>query len=384
MNIKRIMAVVNKERKEIVRDKLFFSLAFFLPVMLMILFGYGLSFDVENIPFAIIDRDHTNLSRDYAYHFISSRYFDFKGYCADERELDPLLAENKLRAFIIIPEHFQKDILHNRPVSIQTIIDGTYPSRADITRGYVSAINNGFSMELISGYLSRLKGIPVEQARALLQPIRLEVRFLYNQSVKSIWSVAPKLMMAILLMTPPFLTALGIVREKESGSIFNIYASTVSRLEFLIGKLTPYVAISVFNSFVLYLMARFLFGAPFKGDLFFFAMVTVLYVICTTGIGLVVSTFARTQIAAIIVTSILTIVPAALYSGVLIPISSLSKGAQIEAHMMPAMYYTNIVLGSFLKGTGITVLWMNVAVLAVYALILFTTGYLLFTKRPRT
>ena len=174
-----------------------------------------------------------------------------------------------------------------------------------------------------------------------------------------------------------------IVRDKLFFSIFNIYASTLSRLEFLIGKLTPYVAISVFNSFVLYLMARFLYGAPFKGDLFFFAMVTVLYVICTTGIGLVVSTFARTQIAAIIVTSILTIVPAAPYSGVLIPISSLSKGAQVEAHLMPAMYYTNIVLGSFLKGTGITILWMNVAVLAVYSSILFTTGYLLFTKRPR-
>lgn len=382
MNIKRIIAVVDKEWKEIVRDKLFFSLAFFLPVMLMILFGYGLSFDVENIPLAIIDRDHTNLSRDYAYRFITSRYFDFKGYAADERELDPLLAGNKLRAFIIIPEHFQKDILHNRPVTAQSIIDGTYPSRADITRGYVSAINNAFSMELLSGYLSRLKGISIAQARTILQPVRLEVRFLYNHSVKSIWSVAPKLMMAILLMTPPFLTALGVVREKESGSIFNIYASTLSRLEFLIGKLTPYVAISVFNSFVLFLMARFLYGAPFKGDLFFFAMVTVLYVICTTGIGLVVSTFARTQIAAIIVTSILTIVPAALYSGVLIPISSLSKGAQVEAHLMPAMYYTNIVLGSFLKGTGITVLWMDVAVLAVYSVILFTTGYLLFTKRP--
>ena len=382
MNIKRIIAVVNKERKEIVRDKLFFSLAFFLPVILMILFGYGLSFDVENIPLAIIDRDHTNLSRDYAYRFITSRYFDFKGYSADERELDPLLVENKLRAFIIIPEHFQKDILHNRPVSTQTMIDGTYPSRADITRGYVSAINFAFSMELLSEYLSRLKGISIAQAKTILQPVRLEVRFLYNQSVKSIWSVAPKLMMAILLMTPPFLTALGVVREKESGSIFNIYASTLSRLEFLIGKLTLYVVISVFNSFVLFLMARFLYGAPFKGDLFFFALVTVLYVICTTGIGLVVSTFARTQIAAIVITSILTIVPASLYSGVLVPISSLSKGAQIEAHLMPAMYYTNIVLGSFLKGTGITVLWMNVAVLAVYSSILFSTGYLLFTKRP--
>jgi ABC-2 type transport system permease protein/ribosome-dependent ATPase len=113
----------------------------------MILFGYGLSFDVENIPFAIIDRDQTKLSRDYSHKFIASRYFDFKGYADDERRLDPVMAENKLRAFIVVPEHFQKDLLHSRPVSVQTIIDGTFPSRVDITRGYVSAINQAFSME---------------------------------------------------------------------------------------------------------------------------------------------------------------------------------------------------------------------------------------------
>jgi ABC-2 type transport system permease protein/ribosome-dependent ATPase len=383
MNIKRIIAVASKEWLEIVRDRLFFALAFIVPATLMLLFGFGLSFDVEDLPFAVIDRDNSALSRDYAYRFINSRYFELKGYSRDERQLAPLLSDNRLRLFIVIPEHFQKDLMAGRPVSVQTHIDGTYPFRANTAKGYVSAINHAYSMEMLSGHLSQRYGIRLEQAQAMLQPVKLGVRYLYNQSLNSIWSVAPKLIMAILLISPPFLTALGVVREKESGSIYNIYASTVSRMEFLIGKLAPYVAISALNALLLFVFARLVYGAPFKGGLLFFTLATLLYVICTTGIGLLVSIFAKTQIAAMIVSSIVTVVPATLYSGVIIPISSLSQAAQVAAHLLPAMYYTNIVLGCFLKGVGVAALWLDVLVLAVYATLLFTAGYLLFTKRPR-
>ncbi len=383
MNVRRIIAVAEKEWLEIIRDRLFFALAFIVPATLMLLFGFGLSFDVENLPFAVIDRDNSALSRDYAYRFINSRYFDFKGYSSSERQLDPLLNDNKLRLFIVIPEHFQKDLMAGRPVGIQTHIDGTYPFRANTAKGYVSAINHAFSMELLSDHVSKRYGIRLERAREMLQPVKLGVRYLYNQSLNSIWSVAPKLIMAILLISPPFLTALGVVREKENGSIYNIYASTVSRMEFLIGKLVPYVVISTINAFLLFLFARGVYGAPFKGDLLFFILATILYVICTTGIGLVVSIFAQTQIAAMIVSSIVTVVPAMLYSGVIIPISSLSQAAQVAAHLLPAMYYTDIVLGCFLKGVGMGALWRDVLVLGIYAMVLFTVGYLLFSKRPR-
>lgn len=173
-----------------------------------------------------------------------------------------------------------------------------------------------------------------------------------------------------------------MVREKENGAIYNIYASTVGRLEFLVGKLTPYVVISSINAVILWLLATRLFDAPFKGDFFFFFSATVLYVICTTGIGLIVSSLVRTQVAAMIVTSIVTILPAFLYSGVFTPVRSLTKSAQILAHMLPAMYYTNIALGSFLKGVGFKVLWVDILILAVYAATLFIAGYLLFHKRP--
>ena len=383
INIKRVWAVAYKEWLEIVRDRLFFALSFIVPVVLMLLFGFGLSFDVENLPFAIIDRDSSAMSRDYAYQYINSRYFDFKGFASDQRDLDFLLTDNELRMFIVIPEHFQKRLLKGRPVTVQTHIDGTYPFRANTAKGYVSAINNSFSMSLMADHFSKRYGLRPDNVQSILKPVKLGVRYLYNQSLNSIWSVAPKLIMAILLISPPFLTALGVVREKESGSIYNIYASTVSRMEFLIGKLSPYVLISFINAVLLFVFAKFLYGAPFKGDLLFFALATVLYVICTTGIGLVVSVFVKTQVAAMIVSAIVTVVPAALYSGVIIPIPSLSAFAQVAAHLLPAMYYTEIVLGSFLKGVGITALWPDVLILGIYATVLFLVGYLLFTKRPR-
>lgn len=383
MKWRRATAVAQKEWLEILRDRLFFTLAFVVPAALMLIFGYGLSLDVENVSFAVVDYDRTSLSRDYAYRFIGSRYFDFKGYAASERDLDPLLMNNRIRAAIIIPPHFQRNLLAGRAAHVQTLIDGTIPSRTQTTKGYVAAINGNFSMEMLAHHVSRLRGLPLDQARERVQPVRLEVRYLYNQSAKSIWSLAPKLIMLVMIFVPPLLTAVGIVREKETGSIFNIYASTVSRGEFLLGKLAPYVAISVVNVLVLWVLATQVFGAPFKGNPLFFFLASVLFVTCTTGIGLLVSLLVRTQLAATLMTVILTMVPALDYSGFLMPVESLSGEGGIEARLLPAMYYTNIVVGSFLKGVGLEVLWVDLLVLAGYTLALYVAGYLLFHKRPK-
>lgn len=384
MNLKRIKAVAEKEWLEIVRDRVFFSLAFVVPVVMMILLGYGLSLDVENIPFTIVDHDKSPMSRDYAYRFIGSRYFDFRGYTSDERNLDDLLTNNSVRAAIIIPPDFEKNLVSGRAASVQTLIDGTFPFRAQTTKGYVIAINSAASMDFLADHISKKKGITRSKAEEILKPVSLETRYLYNQSLKSVWSLAPKLIMLILMVSPPFLTALGVVREKETGSIYNIYVSTVTRAEFLLGKLFPYIAISAVNSIILFIFATELFGAPFKGSIISFFSATLIYVICTTGIGLLASVFVKTQTAAMIVTSIITLVPAVLYSGVLIPVSSLEKTAQIVAHLLPAMYYTNIVTACFMKGSGIEYFWKDVAILSLYASSLLFLGYLFFHKRTKS
>jgi ABC-2 type transport system permease protein len=379
---RRVAVLAGREAREILRDKLFFALVFVVPGLLMLVFGYGLSYDVENIPIGLVDNDRSPMSRDYAARFLDSRYFDFKGAAEDERPLIPLLSSNRLRAVIIIPSNFGHDLLSGRSASVQTLIDGTFPFRAQTTKGYIISINNAANSDLLAGAVARGQGIRDSEARALMRPVELQVRLLYNPGMKSSWTLAPRLMMVILIIVPPFCTALGVIREVESGAIYNIYSSTAGRLEYLLGKLSPYVLISTVNAVVLFLMVTRLFGAPFKGSMAIFAPATLLYIVCTTGIGLAVSVLVRTQMAAMVVTAIVTIVPAVLYSGVFVPIQSLTPSARFTAHLLPSLYYNNIVIGCFLKGLGVESLWREMLVLAGYASGLFALGLLVFHKRP--
>lgn len=382
MNLKRIAAVASREWRETTRDRLFLSLAFILPVLWFVVFGYGLVLDVENIPMAVLDRDQSTLSRDYAYRFVESRYFIYQRSLLREDEADALFQEGKARAVVVIPEKFEERLMSGAPATVQILIDGTFPMRTDITKVYIIAINNAFSEELLVGYLARTRGLSREAARSLVRPVTLEVRYLYNQQVKSIWGLAPGLVMFSLMIATPLLTALGVVREKERGSIYNIYSSTVSRTEFLIGKLSPYILISAFNAGLLWLLATTLFNVPFKGSLSFFVLASLVFVTCCTGIGLLVSLLVNTQMAALIVTMVVSTVPTFLFSGFITPVSSLSPGAQVQAHFFPGMYFTDIVRGGFLKGLGFEALWDKLLALSLYTMILMTIGYWLFRKRP--
>ncbi|MCE5200803.1 MAG: ABC transporter permease [Armatimonadota bacterium] len=381
MNGRRIIAVASKEIREVARDKLFAVLAFVLPSFLMLLLGVCLSMDVENIPIAIVDNDNTPESRDFTSRFSSSRYFNLVSIAYDDRELDPLLKNNVIRAVIIIPAHFGKNINKGRPAPIQTLLDGTYTSRAQITKGYISSIIASMNGNLLAQYISRIKGIPLDRAQIAVRPVSVDSRYLYNPSIKSVLGLAPRLLVLILYMVPPLLTGLGVVREKETGSIFNVYASTLTRGEYLIGKLIPYVGIAFLNAIVLLLIALLVFGAPFKGSMLFFLVSTLAYVVSTCCLGLMISTLMTTQAAAMIFTAIVTQITAVNFSGVMVPVGSLSPGGQKIAHLFPCMFYTRIIEGTFLKGTGTAQLWLNVLILVIFSIVLFTISYLQFHKR---
>ena len=372
-----------KEWKETTRDRLFLLLAFLLPALWLVVFGYGLNLDVEDIPFAVLDRDQSEFSREYLQRFIQSRYFSFRGYAHDEHSLDRLLTETKIRAAIIVPERFQEQLVAGEPVAVQTLLDGTFPLHTDIAKGYVIAINQAFTEDRLIDFLRRSRGLTREQAGVLVRPLSVEVRYLYNEEVRSTWSMVPALVMFTLMLASPLLTALGVVREKETGSIYNIYSSTVSRAEFLTGKLLPYILISLVNVCVLWLMAVGLFQVPFKGHFLLFFFASVLFVCCTTGIGLLISLLVQTQMAALIITMVVAMIPTILFSGLLVPVASLTRGAKVQAHLFPAMYFTNIVRGSFLKGVGVEVLWQDLLALAIFAGGLGGLTYHLFTKRPK-
>lgn len=269
MNLKRIAAVASKEWREVTRDRLFLLLAFLMPALWMVVFGYGL----------VLDRDHSELSRDYVYRFLQSRYFSVQGSLSSEAEADDWLLRGKARAVIIVPEQFQERLEAGRPVDVQTLIDGVFPLRADIIKGYIIAINSAVNESLLMDHLARSRGISRQEAQRLSRRITLDVRYLYNEEVRSAWSTVPALVMFALMVSSPLLTALGVVREKETGSIYNIYSATVSRLEFLVGKLTPYVMISASNIVLLWLIAVSLFAVPFKGSLLFFLAASLLFVL---------------------------------------------------------------------------------------------------------
>ncbi len=384
MNLRRSAAVAGKEWRETVRNRLFLLMAFLLPPLWMVVFSYGLVLDVEHIPFAVLDRDQSSLSRDYVYRFIESRYFDYRGSVQDEREIDRMLGDTAIRMAIVIPQRFEERLSAGRAVTVQTLLDGTFPLHADTMKSYVIALNRAFSQELLAGFLARTRGVTSAETRRLVEPVTLETRYLYNEEVRSTWSMVPALIMFTLMVTSPLLTALGVVREKETGSIYNAYGSTVSKAEFLVGKLAPYFIISAINVAVLWAIAVWLFGVPFKGSATLFVTASLLFILCGTGIGLVISLLVRTQMAALIITIIMAMVPTILFSGLLVPVSSLSPGARLQAHAFPAMYYTDVARTSFLKGLDLGAMWTDMLALAGFAVALRLVAYGLFTKRPKT
>lgn len=381
MKLRRVVIIAVKEWREMVRDRLFLSLAFAMPVIWMLVFGYTMVFDVQNAPFAVVDLDHSSQSRDLVYRFASSRYFDFRGYLTDQRQAARLLTEAKLRLVLTIPPHFGRDVMTGRRAEVATALDGTFPNRAQTIQAYAQSIIGAYNDSLRARYMAAKLGIDDSRARLLTQPVRLQIRYLYNQALRSIWSVAPSLVMLTLMFVPTLLTALVVVREKETGSIYNIYCSTVTPAEFIAGKMLPSIAVAFVDGLILTALAVYWFGAPFKGAVGFYLLALLVYVVSTASIGLAVSTLVRSQYAALMIASIVGIVPAIQFSGMVVPISNLSSSGWVQAHVFPAMYFENVALGSFLKGVGGSVLWTNVCVLAGYAAVLIAVSLRAFRKR---
>lgn len=380
MNLRRVLAVARKEWREILRDRIFFTLAFLLPPVLMVVFGYGMTQEVEHVPIAVVDYDHSPSSRDYAQLFIQSRYFDFQGYLPSDREAARRLADGTLRVALIIPEQFHQRLAQGGTAEAQTLMDGTLPITTRTIRSYVDAINAASSADLQAASVARRLGVSLERARGMLQPVRLDVRYLYNQEARSIWTIAPLVILVIMMWTTPLLVSVSVVREKETGALYNIATSTISRAEYLAGKALPNILINTFNIAILWLIATRYFHAPFKGSLGVFTAATVLFVICGTGLGLLVSLLVKTQQAALMVVVILGTMIATEYSGLYTPIADLRGATWLVAHAFPAMYYANVIEGAFLRGAGWGELWKQVLILGIYGTVVLFLAHRWFHK----
>ncbi len=370
----RLWAYARREMMELLRDPIRLTFALLGPVILMIAFGFGISFDVENLRFAAFDLDNTPESRSLIEQFASSRYFSEGSPVRGLADLDQGFLSGAIQLAIEIPPGFGRDLASARAPEIGIWIDGSMPFRAETARGYVIGVISQYGQELAA-----LSSRPVAS-----QPqININTRFRYNQSFRSVNAMVPSVIMLMLILIPAIMSAVSVVREKETGSIANFRSTPITRFEFLAGKQLPYIAASMVSFLLLMLLAVFLFGVPVKGSIVVLVFGTLLYVTATTGFGLLVSTFTRTQVSAVFATAILSIIPAVNFSGLMVPVSSLSGGARVFGLGFPPAWYQPISSGAFTKGLGISVLWLNLVVLTIFAVLFLTVAQLLLRKQER-
>lgn len=347
-SLTRLIAVASRESKELLRDKVRMAFALLGALFMMVIFGYGISLDVENLAFAVYDQDQSPQSRAYLEAFRSSRYFEEHPPIYSAEELHKRLQRSEIKIALEIPPGFGRDLYAGRQPTVAAWLDGGMPFRAETSRNYVESVHQA-NLEQLAALSSLAQN---KQGGA-----KLETRFRYNQDVVSVNAIGPGVMALILAFIPAMLTALGIVREKELGSITNFYATPLTRLEFLLGKQVPYLVVSLVNLALLVAMNRWLFGVPFKGSALTLALGGLLYVLSTTSMGLLISAFTRTQIAAILGTMIITSLPTIQFSGLIVPRSSLDGSAALMGMLFPAGHFLDIAVGTFTKALDLRQLW---------------------------
>lgn len=339
----RALSYSQRESLELRRDPVRATLALLGTVILMFIIGYGINLDVENLSYAVLDRDQTGPSQNYALNLSGSRYFVEQPPIRDYQDLDRRMRSGEISLAIEIPPGFARDIARGKPVEVGAWVDGAMPTRAETVRGYVQGMHQLWLADMATHRLGQ----------RLAQPVTIETRYRYNPDVKSLPAMVPAIIPLLLMMIPAMLTALSVVREKELGSILNLYVTPVTRTEFLLGKQLPYLVLGMLNFAMLTLLAVTVFGVPVKGSLFTLTLAALVFIICSTGFGLLASTFTRSQIAALFVTMIGTIIPCVQFAGLLNPVSSLEGMGALIGQVYPATHFLTISRGVFSKALSV-------------------------------
>jgi len=371
-SFRRLLGYARRESMELLRDPIRLAFALLGPLILMLVFGYGISFDVENLSYAVLDRDQTPESRTYLENFSNSRYFEQRQPIINYADMEKRLRSGELAAAIEIPPDFGKDLRADRAPEVGVWLDGAMPFRAETARGYVQGVHLDYLIDLVRRELG-------EDIQVL--PVDIETRYRYNQDFKSVFAMVPGIIMLLLILIPAMMTAVSVVREKELGSITNLYATPATRLEFLLGKQFPYVLIAMTSFASLVLLALFLFKVPVKGSFPTLALGALLFVITSTGFGLLVSNFVQTQIAAIFAAAILSFMPTINFSGFLSPVSSLSGAGRIASYGFPSSYFQQISVGTFTKALSFGDLLINYLALSTFFIVFMLLSLILLKNQ---
>lgn len=369
----RLMAYALNETMQIVRDPVRLAFAFAGSVLLMLVFGYGITTDVEHIRYAAFDQNQSPISQTYLNEFAgASRYFDRQPPVDSFGQAMQRLQSNAASVILEIPPNFGRNFERNANPEVLAMVDGANPFRGETIAQYVQGVN------------IRLQKEPsVTLGHSDPYTASIQERYMYNPTFESLYVIVPSVPALLLVLIPAILMAVSVVREKELGSIINFYVTPTGRMEYLLGKQLPYIAIGMLNYALLVVIAVIVFGVPIKGSFWMLTLVTLLYVIATTGVGLVTSTFTRSQVAAVFVTAIITILPTIQFSGMLQPVSTLEGQARLIGTIWPTTYYMHASVGAFTKGLGAGLMVGDALVLLCSIGVLWAISILALKKQEK-
>lgn len=371
-SLQRMISYLWREALELQRDPIRATLALGGSILLMFVIGFGISMDVEDLRYAVLDYDQTTLSRDYALQLSGSRYFIEQPPIRDYAELDQRMRSGELSLALEIPPGFARDALRGHGVQIGAWIDGAMPQRAETIRGYVQ----GMHQHWLSANIAAQTGETPVVAD-------IQTRFRYNPDVQSLPAMVPAVIPILLLMLPAMLTALAVVREKETGAIINLYVTPVTRSEFILGKQLPYVGLAMLNFLLMSLLAVTIFGVPITGSFFTLALAALIFSFVSTGMGLLASSITNSQIAAMFFAMVGTMIPATQFSGLIDPVSSMQGFGRIIGDMYPATHMVTISRGVFSKALDFSDLTSAVWPMLVSVPVILGIAIALLKKQDR-
>ncbi len=357
LSLRRLWAMARKEWLHIRRDTRSLAMAFVVPAVMVVLFGYIITFDVKDIRMAVLDRDNTTRSRDLVDAFRSSGYFQVTAHLTGEDQITPLLERGTVRLVLVIPPDFASDLASGQSAPVQALVDGGDANTASIAINYAQAITTTYSANAV------LKGQP------LPIPLQAESRVWYNEDLKSSNMIVPGLMAVIMMILSALLTALTIAREWERGTMEQLAATPVHRLEVILGKLAPYVGIGIVDIILVAVAGGLIFAVPFHGSPLFLMATAFLFLVGAQGLGIFISATSKSQFLATQLAMITTFLPATLLSGLMFDLSSMPKVLQVISLVVPARYFITVVRGIFLKGVGPHVLWAQGLGMIVFAVV---------------
>lgn len=369
LSLRRALAIARKEWIQLRRDSRSMVLAFGMPVMMLVFFGYAISWDIRDLEIAVLDQDHTTQSRLLIEAFRASGYFSIADRPQDAASLDEALVHGRVTGGLIIPPGFARDLAAGRPAAVQLLLDGADANTATVALNYSSGIAAGYS-----------RGILL-QGRTIEPPATAETRVWYNPTLESSNMIVPGLIAVVMSVIAAMLTALTIAREWERGTMEQLAATPVHRLEVVLGKLAPYVAIGMFDVATTVTAGVLIFGVPLRGSVLLLGGMTMLFLLGALGLGMFISATLRSQVLATQVAMVATYLPALLLSGFLFDIASMPGPLRAVSYIVPAKYYIAVTRGVFLKDIGIDVLWVQGLSMVLFATVGIALATVAFDKR---